>query len=118
MDEATLSVKGGFYLKGIDMVMDALVVFKKCKSKVVYQTAVDDALEKLISYFEECQKYGGVRILQNKRHNYEEKLKDIKSEYLTQCQAFLAEAEEQDEGYDEKLHQQELDEWFKTTVEK
>ncbi len=118
MDEATLSVKGGFYLKGIDMVMDALVVFKKCKSKVVYQTAVDDALEKLISYFEECQKYGGVRILQNKRHDYEEKLKDIKSEYLTQCQAFLAEAEEQDEGYDEKLHQQELDEWFKTTVEK
>lgn len=118
MDEASLSVKGDFYMRGIDLVMEALAVFKKCKSKVVYQTAVDDALEKLISYFEECKKYGGVRILQNKRHDYEEKLKDIRSEYLDKCQSYLAAAEEQDEGYDEKLHQQELDEWFKTTVKK
>lgn len=118
MDEAALSEKGGFYLQGIDKVMDALAVFKKCKSKVVYQTAVDDALEKLITYFEECKKYGGVRILRNKRHDYEEKLKGIRSEYLNKCQAILAEAEEVDEGYDEKLHQQELDEWFKTTVGK
>ena len=118
MDEAALSENGGFYLQGIDKVMDALAVFKKCKSKVVYQTAVDDALEKLITYFEECKKYGGVRILRNKRHDYEDKLKDIRSEYLAKCQAFLADAEEKDEGYDEMLHQQELDEWFKKTVEK
>ena len=118
MEEASLSVKGGYYLQGIDKAMEALAVFKKCKSKVVYQTAVDDVLEKLISYFEECKKYGGVRILRGKRHDYEEKLKDVRSDYLAKCQEFLAEAEEKDEDYDGKLHQQEIHEWFKTTVEK
>ena len=117
MEEASLSVKGGYYLQGIDKAMEALAVFKKCNSKVVYQTAVDDALEKLISYFEECKKYGGVRILKGKRYDYEEKLKDVRSDYLPQCLAFLAEAKEKDEDYDGKLHQQEMDEWFKKTVE-
>ena len=117
MEEASLSVKGGYYLQGIDKAMEALAVFKKCKSKVVYQTAVDDALEKLISYFEECKKYGGVRILKGKRYDYEEKLKDVRSDYLPQCLAFLAEAKEKDEDYDGKLQQQEMDEWFKKTVE-
>lgn len=113
MKNATEHAHDGNLMQSIDSIMDALMEYKQCKSKVLYQTTVDGALKDLISYFEHCKKNGGLRILDGKREKYESVLADLKSEYLKESQDYLAQADEKPEGYDEELSQKSIDEIFK-----
>ena len=110
--EADKHSDGGYMLKAIDRIIDAFAEFKKCRSELLYKSNVDEALVKLIGYFEECRKYGGLRILKGKRQDYEESLSGLKSEHLNRCLEYLQKAEEKEDGYDEELHKKEMDEWF------
>lgn len=89
--------------------MDALMEFKQCKAKVLYQTTVDDALKELARYFKQCKDEGGLRILDGKRNHYETVLADLMSEHLKECQNYLSQAEEMPVGYDEELSKNALD---------
>lgn len=105
-------------MKGIDLVMQALVEFKRCKYEVLYKSAIDDALEDLIMFFEECQDNGGLRILKGKRHEYEEILKDIRSEKRSQCIDYLNKSEEKEIGFDEELSNKAVEDIFNNAVNK
>ena len=113
MKDATDHAHSGNLMQSIDSIMDALMEYKQCKSKVLYQTTVDGALKDLISYFEHCKKNGGLRILNGKREKYESVLADLKSEYLKESQDYLAQSQEKPEEYDEELSQKSIDEIFK-----
>ena len=113
MGDASDHAHNGNLMQGIDSIMDALVEFKQCKSQVLYQTTVDDALKQLIRYFEQCRDEGGLRILDGKRNHYETVLADLKSGYLKKSQEYLAQSAEKHEGYDEELQQKEIESWFK-----
>lgn len=113
MKEATEHAHDGNLMQSIDCIMDALMEYKQCKSKVLYQTTVDGALKDLVSYFEYCKNNGGLRILNGKREKYESVLADLKSEYLKESQDYLAQADKKPEGYDEELAQKSIDEIFK-----
>lgn len=101
--DAANSAMSGNRMKSIDFMMDALVEFKKSKSDVLYKSAIDDALKELKEYFEYCENEGGVRILKGKRQEYENILKDIKSEHVAKCLEYLSIAAEKEEKYDEDV---------------
>lgn len=110
--EADKQSDGSYMMKAIDRIIDAFAEFRKCKSELLYKSNVDEALIKLIGYFEECIKYGGLRILKGKRQCYEDALSGLKSDHLNRCLGYLRKAEEKEEGYDEELHKKEMDKWF------
>lgn len=105
-------------MKGIDLIMQALIEFKKCKYEVLYKSAIDDALEDLIMFFEECQDNGGLRILKGKRHEYGEILKDIRSEKRSQCIDYLNKSEEREKGFDQELSNKAVEDIFNNAVNK
>ena len=115
MNEATDNGHSGEYMQSVDCIMRALMEFKQCKTEVLYQSSVNDALEALISYFEYCEDKGGIRILRSKRKNYEVVLSDLRSEHLAKCLEYLGKAEEKDEGFDKELGEKEMASWFKST---
>lgn len=102
----------GEMMKCIDYILQALAEFKKCQSGALYKSAIDDALDQLKGYFEYCDKNGGIRILKGKRQAYEEILKDVRSEYLSICQEYLAKANEKDGQYDRDYHDKLIDDMF------
>ena len=110
--DSSSCVMDGEMMKCIDYIMQALKEFKKCKSEALYMSAIDDALDQLRVYFEYCEKNGGIRILKGKRLDYETILKDIRSEYLSVCQEYLAKADEKDEQYDKDYHLKAIDDIF------
>ena len=109
MKEATDNAHSGEYMQSIDCIMNALIEFKQCKAEVLYQSSIDDALIELISSFELCQNKGGLRVIYNKKKDYEVVLSDLRSEHLTKCQEYLRKSEEKDKGYDRKLYDMEID---------
>lgn len=113
MKEATDYVHQGEYMKAIDQIMNALQEFKMCKSEMLYQSSIDDALKDLINIFEGCEKHGGLRILAGKSKKYESVLADLKSEYLQKCHTYLQKSEEKDEKFDGELYDQEINSLFK-----
>ena len=113
MKEATDYVHQGEYMKAIDQIMNALQEFKMCKSEMLCQSSIDDALKDLINIFEGCEKNGGLRILAGKSKKYESVLADLKSEYLQKCHTYLQKSEEKDEKYDRELYDQEINSLFK-----
>ena len=100
MKEATDNAHSGEYMQSVDCIMNALVEFKQCKADVLYQSSIDDALKELISFFELCQKKGGLRVLDGKKKDYEVVLGDLRSEHLAKCQEYLRKSEEKDKKYD------------------
>lgn len=113
MKEATDNAHSGEYMQSIDCIMNALKEFKQCKADVLYKSSVDDALKELISFFELCQNKGGLRVLYDKKKDYEVVLSDLRSEYLAKCQEYLSKAEEKDKQYDKEYHKKAKDDMFK-----
>ena len=72
----------------------------------------------MIRFFEHCKgDKGGLRILKGKRKDYEAILKDIRSDYLAECQSLLALAEEKEYNFDEKLSEQEIKDMFNDSMD-
>ena len=113
MKEATDNAHSGEYMQSVDCIMNALKEFKQCKADVLYKSSVDDALKVLISFFELCQNKGGLRVLYDKKKDYEVVLSDLRSEYLAKCQEYLSKAEEKDKQYDKEYHKKAKDDMFK-----
>ena len=103
---------GGNMIMAIDCIIKAIVEFKKCRAKKLYQPAIDDALVLMLNYFGQCKEFGGVRILNNRRGYYQGVLNGVKSEYLSTCNEYVAIAAEKDEAYERELADKRVDEIF------
>lgn len=117
MNSATSQIVFSEYMTAIDFAIKALEEFKKCKSKALYQTTVDDALESLKYYFIWSNNNGGYRILRGKRTQYETVLNDSHSEKLQVCLDYLARAKELDKEEDNKFANQKLVDMIKKGTE-
>ena len=103
---------GGNMIMAIDCIMKAIEEFKKCRAKKLYQPAVDDAIVLMLDYFGQCNEFGGVRILKNRRDYYLSVLNGVKSEHLSACKDYVDKAEEKDETYERELADKRVDEIF------
>ena len=118
MNDAADNAHTGELMEGINCIMEALSEFKKIDYEVLYKSAIDDALKELIRFFEHCKgDKGGLRIQKGKRKDYEAILKDIRSDYLAECQSLLALAEEKEYNFDEKLSEQEIKDMFNDSMD-
>ena len=107
----------GEMMNAIDAVMNALTLFRQCQNSALRQPAIEDALAVLFSFFEECDEYGGLRILIGKREEYESILGDLKGAHLNECRKYLSLSKECEVGYDRVLKEKSIHDMFQTAVD-
>jgi len=118
MNQAARNVDMGYLLDGINSVMSAIGLFKKCKTEAIYQPAIEDALKILADYFEYCNDHGGLRILRGKRLDYETILADISGEHISECRDYLKLAKEEDISFDVRLNEQDSKKMVEDAINK
>ena len=109
MTDAKQNASGGYMMSAIDCIMNALAIFKQCKTEKIYQPSIDDALKELISYFEQSDKEGGLRILVGKREHYVSILSDLRSDNTIACLDLLSKAEEKEPEYEQEVAKRAID---------
>lgn len=116
MNEAILSSRTSQMLESIDLVMTAISEYEKCKSEMLAQPAIDDALKVLVGLFDECKEEGELRILRGKRNDYKIILDNLHGKDVDTCKSFVLSATEREAGFDQELSEKEMDSWFKNAI--